>query len=204
MHLVGGQAETGTTVGLRSTFSFPRVPCILLLWFYLQLFKSPSCGQGFGCWKSSSISGTPQWLDLIHWRCTFFPQRKGRVTWEGIGGKWAIPMGCVCKQIIQRGVMFQSRAWRAFFFLAAKSFGSQHRSPRYLLGIILQHHQGSPSQHTVFDMKSKYRILKGCRWLRPLLWHCGHRHMWEIPKLTFPQSCFGVGDRKRPGVENVF
>lgn len=99
MYLVGG-LRLESQVGLRSTYSFPRVPCILLLQFHLQLFKSPSCGQDFD-WKSSSISGTPQWLDLIHWCWTFFPKRKVRVTWEGMGGKWTIPMGCVCKQIFR-------------------------------------------------------------------------------------------------------
>lgn len=33
-------------------------------------------------------------------------------------------------------------------------------APEVTLGIILQHHQGSPSQHAAFDMKSKYKILK--------------------------------------------
>ena len=52
--------------------------------------------------------------------------------------------------------------------------------------------------------KKKIQNFESCSWLRSLLWCCGHRHMWETPKLTFPQSCFGVGDRKRWGWRMYF
>lgn len=85
-------------------------------------------------------------------------QREKERAAEGMSGKWTIPVAhpgelstsvtCLTGLLLPAGP--------GLYKLARKSQGTPDVTP----GFILKYHQPSPRQHTVFNMKSKYRILK--------------------------------------------
>lgn len=108
-------------------------------------------------WNPTVAQPCPLMLHLL-------PRGKRKGQPEGMGGKWTIPMVHV-ERVGHPGELSPSvtclaglllPAGPGLYKLARKSQGIPDVTP----GFILKYHQSSPRQHTVFNMKSKYRILK--------------------------------------------
>lgn len=134
-------------------------------------------------WMSLSIFGTPHWFCLVHWCCTLFPERKGKgdeserevnepSLWC-VWSEWIIWMGLTGRPLSS----WQPRYLEASTEVPGNLWGDTGNCFTASLRL---------SQPACCLWYEKIiQNFKGCSWLRSLLWYCGHRQMWGIPKLTF-------------------